>query len=608
MFKNQIKEDIELIQEKYSTNNPLLKKDDYAFNFWVLSKMFNIDEEVADSNVTEYRDDGCDCFVFFEESKELYIIQNKYYSDSTKLDKKYVQNKFFNGGPLLALYNNNYNRSTELQEIFNKYKNNDDLKIYMHLYVTNNLRDEFLIDFVEKIQFKNYNLNCYVSAKLFYLDDIRQSYYGDRKEDSKSFEYTFLTKNKGTVLNINSNEYDLPNLVDAKFILTPVELVYDMVKSAKTQKYPLFDENIREYLGNKGVNASIAKTLENADERNNFFYYNNGITIICDSVNNNINPDPKLNRSIFITNPQIVNGCQTVNSIYEVLHKADESSIKKDFQNTFVMVKLLVLEKGDELYKKIVKYNNSQNAITEKHFAANKNIFINLQKEFKKRGFLLLVKPSDAHKFKKENFNDFRPLVQIYADRYNLIFDNISQISIPLEKLLQILLAFTDDGYSAFQKKSRVLKIGDPINVDLINFIESGRMTVDNLLNVYMLYLKALKDQQKSESKQEPIPYYVIGFIGNVFKHLEGDEYKNRLLYLFDENNFSIIYDFYFDISFRYRQNLKEARASEGKELEYNVMIKTQIDYNVLTKTLRNEIEMFKDKEGKKQVQRFING
>ena len=52
------------------------------------------------------------------------------------------------------------------------------------------------------------------------------------------------------------------------------------------KKIALFidDENIREYLGsNGGVNKKIVDTLRDPLERNNFFFYNNGITIIADN-------------------------------------------------------------------------------------------------------------------------------------------------------------------------------------------------------------------------------------------------------------------------------------------------------------------------------------
>jgi len=144
IFKKQIKEDIYLIQQNYMINNVLLEKEEYAFNYWILTKLFNIDEECADDNITEYKDDGVDCFVFFEESKELYIIQNKYY-DNTKVNRNYIIKDFLYR-PLNTLVENSYNRSQFLQEIFNKYKSDTEFKIYLHLYITNNLKDSLLLE------------------------------------------------------------------------------------------------------------------------------------------------------------------------------------------------------------------------------------------------------------------------------------------------------------------------------------------------------------------------------------------------------------------------------------------------------------------------------
>ena len=46
-FKEQIQQDIKLLQEEYGKNNPLLASDDYAFNYWALTKLYNVDEEIV---------------------------------------------------------------------------------------------------------------------------------------------------------------------------------------------------------------------------------------------------------------------------------------------------------------------------------------------------------------------------------------------------------------------------------------------------------------------------------------------------------------------------------------------------------------------------------
>lgn len=605
-FRRQIDEDINLIQAEYVTNNPKLLKYDYCFNYWVLAKLYNIDEEIIEDNITEYSDDGCDCYVYFEESKELYIIQNKYYT-TTKVDRNYVIKDFLYR-PLNTLEQNNYRRSKKLQEIFNKNKKDPDFKIYLNFYVTNNLFDEKLLDTFKSFKYASNEIKCYIEANIYYLEDIKNLYFEDRKKDIKTFECTFLTKNDGTVLNIDKQAYKLPNLIDAKYILTPIKQIYEIVDSAYKQNYMLFEENIREYLGKKGVNARMANTLEDPDDRDNFFYYNNGITVICDRVQKESIISGNFSKGFKTVNPQIVNGCQTVNTIYEVLKKYPENELIENFENTFVMVKVLVLDKTNEeniaLYQDIVRYNNSQNAISDKDFAQNKKIFKNLQKEFKNYGLLLAVKQSDKNSFKeKESFNTYRPKLQNYTDMFGLEFNKLEDIIIPLEKLLQIILAFSIDGYNAFTKKSQLAKVASSTYNHVLEFIKSGKLTNKDIINLYMLFLKSEKEKKNSEDQRTPIPYYVIGFIGNEFKNINDDEYREKYKFLFkDSETFNTIYNFYKNVTKRYKLNYYKE-----KQIEYNQMIKSAIDYILLQNIINDEILMLENSHDKNIIKNFRN-
>ena len=581
LFKEQIKEDIKIIQDNIKKNNPLIEKEEYAFNYWVLSKLYNIEEEIIEDNITEYSDYGIDCFVYFEESKDLYIIQNKYYSDETKLTKDYVQNDFLTR-PMNMLLMNSYRRSQELQDIFNKYKDDSEFKIHLYLYVSNDLKDDSIIRLFEQYRAPVDKIKCYVDAEIFYLSDIKNVYFGDRKKEIKNFKCDFLTINDGTVLQINKENYGLPNLIEAKYIFTPVKVIYDIVKLAKEKEYSLFAENIREYLGNKGINAQIAKTLEDEEERANFFYYNNGITVICDKIDKEQSNNIRYNRRFVTYNPQIVNGCQSVNSIYAVLNKYNENELENKFKDTFVMVKLLVLDAENseqtQLYQDIVRYNNSQNAITEKAFAANQQLFINMQVEFEKRGFLLAVKQSDNYKFKEsKRFNEYRPILNKYEELFDLKFEKIENIIIPLEKLLQIFLAFDQNGYQAFVKKSQVLKQDSATNTTIIKFIKEKEYTINDLLNIYLLYLKAEKDKKNSEDQRTPIPFYLIGFLGSKFQYKSNKKCIEVLRYIFsDKNILESVYDLYTLIT-----KLYKSQFFSIKGIDYNKMIKSPIDDSI---------------------------
>lgn len=85
IFQEQIREDIEILTLRWNYADLNLCKPEYAFNYWVLSRIYSIDEEIIPDYITEYNDKSIDCFVHFEDSKELFIIQNKYYSYSTSV-------------------------------------------------------------------------------------------------------------------------------------------------------------------------------------------------------------------------------------------------------------------------------------------------------------------------------------------------------------------------------------------------------------------------------------------------------------------------------------------------------------------------------------------
>ena len=92
-FRTQIREDIKEYQLRYP-NISNIEKDEWAFNYWILDKFFYEDEELIEDKIIDYNDMGVDAYEIYEDTKELYLIQNKYYNDSSKLSAEYVKNDF----------------------------------------------------------------------------------------------------------------------------------------------------------------------------------------------------------------------------------------------------------------------------------------------------------------------------------------------------------------------------------------------------------------------------------------------------------------------------------------------------------------------------------
>lgn len=597
LFKDQIAEDIKLIQKNWGYLDNYLKKPEYAFNYWIISRIYEIDEELIPSLITEYNDKSIDCYVHYEDSKELFIIQNKYYAEIESVPRGAVSD--FLVTPLVCLNENRYKKSKELQKLYNTIKDDSDYKIHLHFYISNNNRN-----FDSDSAIKNFNNNPPIKTKnllranIYYLDNIATLYYGQSFKNLISFRYKLQTKVRGTTLRILPEQYDLPQMSEAYYMLTPVSQLYFMYKESIKKQYPLFEENIREYLGKNPINKGIINTLKDSNDRSNFFYYNNGVTIICSKVT------PPTSNSLELFQPQIVNGCQTVNSIYEVLNDYVDNEVEKEFAQTFVMVKILLFDerteriKSDKFYKDIVKFNNKQNAINESAFGAKKKIFDKLQSEFKERGFLLLVKPSDKNTFNSNlgsdaTLNDLLIKANQYSSKIDIEFSKFSELFIPLEKLLQVYLAFIKDGYYAYTKKNALLNQTSEIYREYslnINKI----LTNDNLIRLYLIYLKAESSRSQSDDKKTPIPYYLIGFFGRFIKNKEK---LNWVLesYFANTNISEKVFKYLEKLTNLYKNNYIESTSSE-----YNMMIKKPIDDQILDKQIRTIDEILLDTDLKK--------
>lgn len=579
-FRTQIREDIKEYQLRYP-NISNIEKDEWAFNYWILDKFFYEDEELIEDKIIDYNDMGVDAYEIYEDTKELYLIQNKYYNDSSKLSAEYVKNDFLLR-PITALENGTYRKSAEVQDFFSKYKNHDDFTVYLQIYVTNNNRCEDAEEYAKKF---NTEHPKYLTS-IFYLDDIKEKYYGDTKQNKQNIEVQIHSVNKGTILNINTDDYKLENVLDAKYVFTPVSSIFRLYRDSIEKNYPIFDMNIREYLGNKGVNKKIYETLLDPEDRKNFFYYNNGITMICDkmssvetrSFGNNIN-------AVFnVKNPQIVNGCQTVNSIYEALKNVDPRELEQNYKDTFVMLKILQINRENEyeeiLYKNIVTYNNSQNSIDEKTFVANNSTFNRLKTEFESKGFLLLIKQSDKNSYSTQykNATKLKEKNHERLEKFGLTsLNKVRDFFVPLEKLLQVVIAFALGGYDAYTKKSNLLKDTTKQYQTAIDFIKDDSITTDSLIDLYLLYKKADLCKSNSEENRFPIPYYLIdGFA----KYECNERISNQISkQLSDHQSIENIIKLYTAVTKAYTRDINETDI-----IDYNKMIKQPVNYKSLGK------------------------
>ncbi|MGA3326203.1 MAG: AIPR family protein [Terriglobia bacterium] len=117
----------------------------------------------------------------------------------------------------------------------------------------------------------------------------------------------------------------------------------------------LFNDNVRDYLGNQGaINGEMETTIIGNPEM--FLLCNNGITIVCTGF------EQVRDKLVKIENPQIVNGCQTSSTIFALREHRNMAKIQ-------LLVRVISTE-NHAVSNSIVRGTNRQNQVLEEAFEA----------------------------------------------------------------------------------------------------------------------------------------------------------------------------------------------------------------------------------------------
>ena len=148
----------------------------------------------------------------------------------------------------------------------------------------------------------------------------------------------------------------------------------------------LFARNVRGFLGNTEINRGMENTLEREPEH--FWYYNNGITIVCDKAERVSSGGQDILR---VRNPQVINGQQTTRTLHQRSGEGYKASV------LVRVIRIPRASKGDgnhfeTLVSRIVAATNWQNAIRPSDLMSNDRRQIEIEREFRKLGYLYLRK------------------------------------------------------------------------------------------------------------------------------------------------------------------------------------------------------------------------
>lgn len=135
----------------------------------------------------------------------------------------------------------------------------------------------------------------------------------------------------------------------------------------------LFESNVRDFQPDVEVNRSIRDTLEAEDDNLDFWFLNNGITILASHAY-------VAGKTITLDDVQVVNGLQTTTTVYN--HLSDTTSE----DDRAILVRIIVTE-DSEARDRIIKATNSQTPIPPASLRATDRIQRNIEDYFLQHGW-----------------------------------------------------------------------------------------------------------------------------------------------------------------------------------------------------------------------------
>lgn len=329
-----------------------------AFLKWFLVNYFRIDEDIAPDYICDKKGDkGIDGIYADDLSSEVFIFQCKY-SPTPGSDQGDSDLKTFDG--VKAWFQTPQN----VQSLDNSLANQELKGLIDRLELIDKVSQGYAINLIFLTN-KSFDQNASEYLKVvgdYYnawdINKLFDAYTYAEKDKPVYGKFSFGLEDSGLIC------HDLPGGVT---VLVFTAKANDIVRLAGIQEGSLFDKNVRYGLGKTAINRQIAKTVQSTSDHDMFVLFNNGITMICESF--------ELGEgNLDIENYAVVNGCQTVLTLYENRGHLSDS--------VRVLVRVTKTGTDEALIKRITYYNNNQNAINPRDLKSNDKAQEDIQKQF----------------------------------------------------------------------------------------------------------------------------------------------------------------------------------------------------------------------------------
>lgn len=369
-----IKEELEKSNKKVTDENAF----EYLAMQFFCYKIKNIKPKLYDieSSITNGPNDGGIDFVYYDDEESKVVLGQCKYTENMKLNDIISElNKMSSTVEnFKKAYTGTYNKKlkTNLQNALDRLPDESAGNVEYCIFTTSDINQN---DVTNKLHTEN-NLYSKDMVSVYGVSEIN-SQIKELIEKAKTVnEYKIEIDYPHNVL-----QYETDNVSGIMVNMSSESLVrmYDKFKDEG-----LFDLNIRKYIKNKTVDEGIKETLDK--ERDNFWFYNNGLTIACSEYVLDGN-------KVKLYDFSIVNGGQTTNRI---------GNYKGSNNDKFYLPCKIISIKNDDqkLYSKIAEATNSQKPINPRDLKSNSPEMKMLQRWLGKEGVYLEIKRGEKKKLK----------------------------------------------------------------------------------------------------------------------------------------------------------------------------------------------------------------
>ena len=371
--------------------------EEYLFTLEMVDLFYykgNIGKIDIKTGFTDGTGDGGIDFIYTDD-EVMYLIQGK---SSENLTIEDISNVFYKIKNTVENFENeSYAQySKKLKSIYkNAYDGLDNDKNIEFVLFTNTKLNESILKKIDELknkkEFSSFDITIYDKEDINRHEVIS---YSDRDLVEEDAIKIFLNNgNKNDMLAYGENGI----IVNVK--ATSIKSLYE-----KHSENGLFSYNLREHVADKSVDEGIEQTIKN--DKDNFWFYNNGITIGCEDFR-------KDGDKIKLYNFSIINGAQTTTK----LGKSKLIDGKHDFSLVCKIVKSdLISEETKNFISKISEASNSQKPIKLRDLKSNDLQQLTLERGAASNKYPLAIEIKRGVKAK--NYNKVREKWQRVTNEY----------------------------------------------------------------------------------------------------------------------------------------------------------------------------------------------